>query len=1108
MPGFNLFTSNRMENLSRALAELLQTPLISPLDQEIIIVQSNSMKKWISMELARQMGICANMGFYYPNAFIDNTFQDFFSETSASSPPFDPQIMHWKVMKLLPECIKNPGFEILKNYLGHEGVTIKTCQLSERISDLFDRYILFRPEMIFKWEQGDEDHWQAELWRKLSKGNENSHRAARFRDFLKKVEHVSHNTGNFPERISIFGISALPPFHMQVFASLSKFMQVNLFLLNPCKEFWGDILSDREIKKATRNNDDAHPPPEDLYIEKGNSLLASMGTLGRDFFDLINDFQCTEHRLFEQPVKKNLLSCIQSDILNLIDRPYDSPHGEPDEKGFGHYEYNPNDTSVQIHSCHSPMREAEVLYDNLLLMLDAKNSDLAPRDILVMTPELEQYAPFIQAVFDRPPGDPKRIPFSIADRSMLNQNRLIEVFLLLLDLPGSRFGVLQVLAILESKSVCKNFGLSDNDLKLISKWIRDIRIRWGINPENRKKMGLPESWENTWEAGLKRLLLGYAMPEHDAALFADILPYNDMEGNDASILGNFIELAQTLFSFSKTLGKPRTLVEWTDTLTGLLDRFFQTDFQPGEDPERELQYIRQALCELSDMQDENHAGYDSKVDIHVIKYHLNQCFEKDRGISGFMSGGVTFCSMLPMRSIPFKVICLIGMNSDAYPGQTKPMGFDLMAKMPRPGDRSRRNDDRYLFLETLLSAREILYISYVGQSIRDNSLAPPSVLVSETMDYAEKVFGCSGIDIKHALVTEHRLQAFSPAYFTSGKNDGENNLFSYSNKNLRAAECLLEDKKTPQMFISTGLSAPGDEWKTVDLNDLCSFFTHPAKYLLNRRLNMYLDENHDVINEKEPFELSGLDRYLLGQDLLEKGLSGKDLEDFFISTRSKGILPHGIIGRYIYDKLNRGITLFSAKTGTYVQEPPLEQLFVDITLSDFRLTGRINAIYPGQLIHYRYARVKAKDHLRIWLHHLALNAVNADACPLKSMLAGLFTSRKKQAWTAWEYEPVENSKDILHKLLKIYMDGLVEPLCFFPESSFKFAELVLQKNKPPDEALQAAQKVWMGNDFNRGESKNSYFQLCFDKTDPLDADFEKTAIEIFGEIFKSQKKVE
>ncbi len=1109
MKQFKLFTSNRLEILAQALAEILSRPLKSPLDKEIIVVQSKGMERWVSMELARYHGICANVRFLFPNKFVyEENFRKLMPDIPEES-PYAPEIMTWKIMKLLPSCITKPAFKNLRSYLRGTGESLKRLQLSLRIAHTFDQYLLFRPKMIFDWEKGRENHWQAILWRELIRGSEEKHRAALAKLFFGMLEKGQSlpDRGQLLlpfspvspfsfQRISVFGISSLPRFHIQVLDAISHFAEVNLFLMNPCEQYWGDILSNSEKKRLTDKQTAQDIGREYLYLEQGNSLLASMGMLGRDFFDLINEFASEDYSNFEDPGEPALLLSLQSDILNLRER-----GAEQEEKTV----ISEDDASIQIHSCHSPMREIEVLHDRLLGMFQ-NDPDLMPGDILVMTPDIEKYSPYIQTVFDLPGNDPRRIPFSIADRSLRLESRVVDTFIRILDLGGSRFGAAQVLSVLEYPAVYQRFDLSEADIDMIRRWVQDTRIRWGIDEQNRRSLGLPGLPENTWRTGLERLLLGFAMPGEEEKMFKGILPYDFIEGNEAAVLGKFLEFTDRLFSCMKSLERLQSLSEWSDTLKAILDGFFNIN----EDTEDETEAVRQVLNGLAEMQDRS--GFDEKADIHVIRSHLANYLQKEGSGFGFIAGGVTFCAMLPMRSIPFKVLCLVGMDSDAYPRQSKTLGFDLMAKRPERGDPSLRNDDRYLFLESVLSAREKLYISYMGQSIRDNSDIPPSVLVSEIMDYIEKGFEIPEKNIlSDHIVVKHRLQAFSPEYFKCGEVSGDfimkhkntskpQQLFSYSKENLRAARCLMEPREPPRPFISKGISDPEAERKTIHLRELCSFFSNPAKFLLNQRLGIYLNEGESVLEEKEPFDVKGLEKYALDQSLIGKKLDGQNLEQFFALKKASGELPHGTAGACIYEKLARGVDGFVRKITPYIQGMPLKPVELDLSLNGFKLNGRVEDIYPQRMIHYRYAKVKAKDRVRIWIHHLALNSIQTDNYPQTSMLAG--------SDSVWEYAPMEGSKEILEKLMKIYWSSLKKPLHFFPKASWEYAEQLIEKGRSPENALAGAQKIWRGNDYRRGEiDEDSYFQMCFNQNDPLDSEFQGAALDIFEPVINAQKKV-
>jgi exodeoxyribonuclease V gamma subunit len=1070
MANLNVFTSNRLEILAGPLAELLREPLASPLDQEIIVVQSKGMERWVSMQLAERHGVCANCRFPFPNAFMHEAFR-LVLENMPERLLFDPDVMTWRIMKALPSLIEEPEFKTIRNYLESGRSDVKRFQLSQRIADLLDQYLVFRSEMVFQWEKGGAGHWQALLWRKLVEGHEAEHRATLAGEFFTAIERYSEPPPGLPGRISVFGISALPRFHIQFFASLARVAQVNLFLMNPCKEYWGDILSASEMKKKALS---AKAPSQDqLHMEKGNSLLASMGGLGRDFFDMIQEFQVSEFSLYEEPGEDTLLNSIQMDILRL--------HERREKKRI-----SIEDLSIQIHSCHSPMREVEVLRDQLLRMFE-ENPGLLPRDILVMMPDIESYAPYIQAVFDTPREEGLRIPFSIADRSMRKEGGIGQTFLNILDLEGSRFGVNQILNILESEAVRRKFGFSDEDLETVRGWVSETRVRWGIDETHRAELGLPAFPQNTWRAGLERLLLGFAMPGREERMFSGILPYDLVEGGETRILGSLMEFAEKIFHRAASLGQLRTLEAWQSDLEELLDDFFK----PGEDAEREIQAIRRMLDDLT--QAGTASLYDEAVHLRIVRSYLGQRLEQAGFGFGFMTGGVTFCAMLPMRSIPFRTICLLGMSGEVYPRQSKPLGFDFMAKYRKRGDRSRRNDDRYLFLETILSARERLYISYAGQSIEDNSLIPPSVLVSELMDYVEQGFEISELCIREHLHIRHRLQAFSPEYF---KNHPK--LFTYSEENYEIARTLLSGRKETGPFLTTGLAEPDEAWRKVDLHGLCAFFSNPTKFLLNKRLGLYLEEGFAIAEEREPLDVQTLQRYLLEDHLLRRRLQGRSFKEGFLSFVASGALPHGTVGQCVYEDLSTGVEHFARELLPLMGEHDREPLGFEIDVGPFSLTGSLDHVFKDRMIRYRYSRIKGKDLIVGWIHHLVLNCVGTEGSPRHTLLAGLSGKGGKTRKRLFhEYSPIDKGQVILEGLLQRYWEGLKRPMHFFPESSWKYATLRLSQEKTPELALDQARKTWEGNEWGRGEMEDFYYQRCFRDKDPMDEQFEEIAVEVF-----------
>ena len=859
----------------------------------------------------------------------------------------------------------------------------------------------------------------------------------------------------------------MPLLHLEAFVGISSHSQVNLFLMNPCKEYWGDIVSGWETgkirKKYTRSNDIS----KDLYLEEGHRLLASMGTLGRNFISLISDFDYQVFELFKENQGHTILEKIQSDILNLKNRRFYFPSPEI-------LEPSPKiDSSIQIHSCHSPMREIEILHDNLLAMFE-EDPDLLPKDIVVMTPDIHLYAPFVEAVFGAQIDEKKRIPFTISDQSIMKESRIIEGFMSILDLENSRMSVNRVMALLELSEIKDKFGISEPEIDIVERWIKETNIRWGIDAEHRRKLGLPAVSENTWKAGIERLLLGYAMPGSGRKMFSEILPYDHIEGGEAETLGKFVEFLDCLINSVDYLNQARTLSGWSKVFSDIIEKFFALE----EDSEPEIQILRSVLDDM--VKRESLSGFDKSIKIEVAKSYLGGLLEDEHIRMGFIAGGVTFCAMLPMRSIPFKIVCLVGMNSDAFPRETKTLEFDLMAKHPRAGDRNRRNDDKYLFLEALLSARNKFYISYVGQSIQDNVRIPPSVLVSELIDCIKDGFGFS----EEQVVIFHRLQAFSPEYF---KKDSK--LFSYSFENFIASSKMFDPKEAPSL-ISTKLPEPDKVWKELSLNALSTFFSNPAKYLLEKRLGIYLHDRADILDERENFRLDYLEKYLLDQELVSTRLSGLSLKDIYPPIKASGELPHGKVGEYIYNQMSLDAEDFVRKIKKHTKGHRLEDLDVELDIAGFRIFDRVADVYENGLIKNIYANTKPKYLLNTWIYHLIICVLLEDKNSVQSFLLC--------SDAAWEFTPVSSAIDILKYLLNIYWKGMSEPLHFFPVSSFEYVCMILLKNRTQSAALKAAQKKWSGSDFSRGESKDPYFERCFGKNDPLNKDFENISMKIFS----------
>ena len=785
-----------------------------------------------------------------------------------------------------------------------------------------------------------------------------------------------------------------------------------------------------------------------------------------------------------------LLATLKADILRGENRGAEPGAGDT---GIPRVRIEAGDRSLVLHACHSPMREVEVLYDQLLDCFETI-PNLQPRDILVMTPEIEKYAPLIQAVFGNPEKESMRIPYSLADRHPRSESLPIDTFLTLLELPGSRYTASQMFALLGSRSLRRRFQFSDEDLSLIRDWIDDTAIRWGIDGDDRTRIGLPGLEANTWRHGLNRLLLGYAMEGAGKNLFEGILPHDEVEGEGAEVLGRFISAAEALFRLAETLERPRPLARWVEPLAEVIEQFLEPT---GEDELQDVRFLRMSVERLRTLNETDGAEVD--IDFRVVRQHLTQQLAAMEQRGTFFTGGVTFCALKPVRSIPARVVCLLGINDQVFPRRPPPAQFDLMARSPRAADPSARQDDRYSFLETLLSAREKLSISYVGRSAVHNKEIPPSVLVNELLDYLKQAFAFpEKKSAKEFVLTEHPLHAFSSRYFMSPRADER--LFSYSEANAEASRSITA-MRTPEMppFIADPLPQIEESKRSLELRELIDFWKNPSKYFVKKRLGLSLWERHDCLSDNEPFQLDNLEKYRIRQELLADELeTGEPLPPAVFQAR--GILPTGVIGQLQLQSLRLEAQKVAQIVQDHIDEGKKDEpVEVDLQLKTFRLGGKIHSLYQGKSVLFRTAKLNPKDHLRAWIEHLVLCALDEGGKP-ETVLIG------KDAVVT--FDRVSSAHAELQNLCELFWQGLTLPLRFFPASGMAFVEAELSgKGDPFKKAVAKWDGMWRKNEKREGEKDDVFIARCFDP-DSLDEHFTALARLVFGPMLRHSTRDE
>lgn len=1077
--GLTVHTGNRLEALAEELARVISPPLSSPFEPETIVVQSLGMRRWLSLQIAELRGICMNCEFPFIRDFLDDVLRVVSPDMDLAE-EFLPELMTWKLHALLPGQLRKKTFAPVSRYLADDD-GLKLFQLAEKIACLFDQYLVFRPDMICRWERatkglrGDEA-WQAALWNELHEGR--MHIAA-VRELIAGRMASASPDAPLPERVSFFGISAISPLHLEMIFHLASIREVHLFLLQPSSEYHGDDLTPKQ--RARRGVTSADDTPA------GHPLLTSLGRLNAHFTETLLD---TDERLgprmkdgaqrFTEPDGNSVLHTLQRDILHAQNRGEIFSLDDEDEL-TPKLVVAPEDRSLQVHACHSPMREVEILYDQLLDLFQ-NDPTLQPRDILVMSPEIEKYAPFIHAVFGYPEDETRRIPFSVSDRLPRSENAVIDAFLQLLELPGTRCLGREIFALLEAPAIRQRFRFDDDELALIRRWMQETGICWGVDGAHRMQFDLPVFEANTWRQGLDRLLLGYAMAGGNRAMFEGILPFDEIEGSNVEILGRFISAVTAIFEFCEHVRGEHPLTEWSEIFTSAVNEFFAQDDQQTA---RDLCALRNGLQRLERIAE----SAAQSVDFTIVRYHLNTLLSETGQRGNFLTGGVTFCALKPVRSIPARVIFLLGMNENVFPRRAQPLPFDLMARERALGDPSVRDDDRYTFLEALLSAGNRLCISFVGRSIADNEEIPPSIVVSELLDYLDQ--SCALPKEKNArefFVTEHRLQAFSPRYF-----DGDERLFSYSEANAAASRGRLSAQVSATRFFSAPLAERDENARVIELGMLVDFFSNPARHLLRYRLSIRLDENDTCLAETEPMELDGRQRYDLKQELLGERLNfGVPMEPKIFSAR--GVLAPGELGRRQFRSLHRETETFHAKLRAHIGDGAREEpLLLNLQLGDFALSGRIEALYSGKLVQFRCAKLKPRDWLQAWIPLLASRIAEPDF-PRLALLLG--TDEEVI------FDSPNEAEVLLAQLLEIYARGLAQPLPFCPASALAFARAKFNSSeKSKASPLEQARTAWHGGWSVKGEKEDAHMAFCFGDREPFCEEFETLAEQVFKPMF-------
>jgi exodeoxyribonuclease V gamma subunit len=1035
-----LYPSNKLEHLSYLLQAVMGSSQQAILQAKTVLVESTGMQHWLNLQLAEHAGIAMNIDYPMPTRFVWQLCRDILGHDKVPmQSTYKREVMLWRIERLLScDAFEQQNFDAaLIDYWQEESSTTaeyKRVNISRLIADTLEQYLMFRPNWLLAWEKGesiltanvtsvdssDEMHgpnkvalkheaWQRWIWRELAK--EEPNHPVRLQ--LLALEQLDKKSHLLPTEVYFFAINTMAPQTLAFFNQIAEYTQIHFFHLNPCVDYWGDAVSDRTLAKQLQQG------RIDAWVEQQsiNPLLRNLGQQGKDLFNLLAQSSHYEISAFDTDYPQEnsshtLLHQIQHDVLQ----------GEAgDISQLVDVQKTLQDDSLVVHSCHSALREVQVLHDYLLQQF-SRDDDLSPRDVLVMCPAIENYSPYIEAVFGKSitelnNADKQRIPCSIADRNPLDADPVVAAFMQLMSLPDSRFSVTEFLSFVHLPAVMQKYDIKTSELDLFSYWVKQSNIHWGLDAEHKSSiLGVDKANDVfTWQWGMSRLLEGFSHADNDLLIDDKLLALNEIEGQLGVTFGKLLHLLEKLASYADSLKRSRCMDEWKDFLFAMRDNLFDAgsvEQYASQTITKTLgQFFEHYQMSLFDYLDPSLATptdalSQRKWSYQTLRQALQHAFTSPDSQNQFMTGQVTFCSMMPMRSIPFKIIAVLGLNDGEFPRQSTFVDMDLVNHLGRQiGDRSRRGDDRYLFLEAILSARTALYLSYQGRGIRDNKVREPSLVLREFLAYLKKYH-------QFDKVSQQPLHPFSINGFLSLQNNTDDlsqnvqqnfdkgwyrlmtSLHSPDNiePSMRAAQLTKHKKEPSEVTViideSTKEAVISGQHQQllikqkVRLTDLVKFFKKPIAFFANNSQGLWLDDIESRLSDTEPFIENGLDIYLMKSDFIncllecEKlGYSESEKQDAIdrIKTRLmlSGNLPDYPNSEALIEENAEQSQKLVTELATYVSGQIISgQLSISNAVIDFHF----DLSNLGGALDYSLSGSSSRHLIGTWIKHLVVCA--------------------------------------------------------------------------------------------------------------------------------------
>ncbi len=1045
----DIISSNRLEPLVAQLAAAISGATEDPFATTQVVISTPSIARWLSVELAKHQGICANIEFILPARFLWEQIESL-PEANDSAALQKVNII-WHCLSVI-EQLQAGELEPLQHYLQQvktgDTHSAPIIDLSRTLADVFDQYLVYRGDWLLEWEtQPTAQHWQAELWHRITDRLDGPHRAQLQQKLITalKTNEIKPQAKDKP--VFFFNPQNLAPEQWQIIQCLADHCDLIIFSLNPTLHFWDDISAERRSLRQKAQAQRQNKSDPTIYHELGHPLLSAFGEQGQRLRRQLQSLSVNEYPNFIDIPRAHLLGHIQADITDMSVTPISSVPAEP--------HITDTDRSVQIHSCHSPLRELQILHDQLHTLFDA-DPELEPSDIVVMCPDITAYAAAIEAVFGGAPQE-RQIPWSLNERPSSDTLSITQVLERLLVLPDSRLTVDDVFSMLALPALQKRFELDDQKVAKLHPLMIDAGAHWSSTDSMMREQGNTKDLRFSWSYAFQRLFFGH-MVASDTTLVANTAPFGDLEGGSILDVSALQSLIDKLDQWRQALKQNRTAEHWLETIHQLINDFFIAS-------DAELQQVDALINTAAHLAQQ---AVNAKAESICLDYQgYRQLFSNEAQLrqSGqvFHDGRLSFCSMLPLRSVPFKVVCLIGLNHGSYPKAHRSSEFDLIAQFPREGDRQHRLDDRYLFLEAILSARSVLYCSYCGHNLRDNSELMPSVILSEFIDIMQRHY-----DIKN-LITKHALHPFSEENFTTNSD-----YQSYANEWMPPRippENTEIDTEQVQQSVTTSCT-------DINLTELIRFLNKPLSYYAKNTLNISLPYTDQISENHEPQEIDGLRRYQAAQVIVENKLNNTPSQKTIDYIKASGLQPYGQYGHWQIETLNQHLNPLQQSLDETLPTPS-NLLDIDVSLPPYRIRGRITLTSLNQLVHWRTGDWRTKDQLSLFIESLAVQLQLGHQITAIGLSQALDKSSTASKQWAPPLRDQEEAKGYLLQLCKCYHAGQEKPFLFAPETAME----ILKGNE------SKAKTNWHGAPFlTQGEHQDQSWQLLFPDFNPFSDD--------------------